>query len=130
MNKVLMESFKKCDVEDMGELSFYEFSDAWEDLELTGDVDEVQHAFERADTSWRGVLCAEEFIQAMKRERIEELRKRVLVMALENECKKLHEEYRRAWDCTNGTLVGQSIDHVDSLVVPKKVTPFPGKSVI
>ena len=85
VNKYLMKTFRKYNVDNSGETGLKEFFDAWALLKLKVDPEEVKETLAGADTNNSGYISSDEFIKGMKGARMEELSKRVLILALEDE---------------------------------------------
>ena len=85
VHKYLMKPFRKYDVDNSGEIGLKEFIDAWADLELKGDPEEVKETFAGVDANGSGYISSDEFLKGMKGARMEELSNRVLILALEDE---------------------------------------------
>merc|ERR1712156_114808 len=73
VDKYLVEAFNKYDRNGNGTLSYREFKDAWEYMNLGGGDAEVKAAFSSVDVDYSGVVEYNEFASAIKESRLSEL---------------------------------------------------------
>merc|ERR1740123_2252782 len=73
VDKYLVEAFNKYDRNGNGTLSYREFKDAWEYMNLGGSEAEVKSAFSSVDVDYSGVVEYNEFAGAIKESRLSEL---------------------------------------------------------
>merc|ERR1711981_300303 len=73
ITKHLTDAFNKFDEDRSGQLGAWEFAQAWFFLGLKGSEDEIRDAFKSVDTNGSGMIDIDEFIKAIKGERMAEL---------------------------------------------------------
>merc|ERR1719499_1137305 len=73
VDKYLVEAFNKYDRNGNGTLSYQEFADAWQFMNLGGSDSEIKRAFSTVDTDYSGVIEYGEFSRAIKDSRLSEL---------------------------------------------------------
>eukprot|EP00492_Amphilonche_elongata_P002511 TRINITY_DN276_c0_g1_i2.p1 TRINITY_DN276_c0_g1~~TRINITY_DN276_c0_g1_i2.p1 ORF type:complete len:863 (-),score=234.47 TRINITY_DN276_c0_g1_i2:191-2779(-) len=98
INKLLMETFKKFDKDNSGELECPEFIKAWRFLGLKGDDREITRAFNDVDTNSSGKIDRLEFAAAIKGNRTEELSLSVLLTQMDGHLEGMEgffSEYKR-----------------------------------
>ena len=70
INKHLTDAFNKFDKDGSGEMGQWEFTQAWLFLGLKGSEDEINDAFKGVDANNSGLIDLQEFIKAIKSERL------------------------------------------------------------
>merc|ERR1712037_630780 len=73
IEKYLTEAFEKFDEDNSGKLGEWEFKQAWSFLGLKGSEDEISDAYKAVDKDNSGLIDLQEFITAIKSERLLEL---------------------------------------------------------
>merc|ERR1712187_866359 len=73
IRKHLTDAFHKFDEDNSGEIGRWEFQQAWFFLGLKGTPSELDEAFTKVDTNGSGMIDLEEFITAIRNERMVEL---------------------------------------------------------
>ena len=98
INKLLLETFKKFDKDNSGELETPEFIKAWRFLGLKGSDKEIGRSFGSVDTNHSGKIDRFEFASAIKNNRTEELSLTVLLTQIDGHLEGMEgffEEYKK-----------------------------------
>merc|ERR1711879_307184 len=83
ITKVLVETFKKFDVDNSGQLEEPEFHKAWKFLGSKGDKEEISNAFRSVDVDYSGVIDRREFQEAIRGSRTAELSLSVILTKMD-----------------------------------------------
>merc|ERR1719204_1459240 len=83
ITRVLVETFKKFDVDNSNQLEEPEFHKAWKFLGLKGEKDEVSQAFRSVDVDYSGVIDRREFQEAIRNSRTAELSLSVIMTKMD-----------------------------------------------
>jgi len=73
VDKYLVEAFNKYDKNGNGTLSYREFKQAWQSMNLGGSDEEIKQAFQSVDSDYSGLIEWSEFSKAIKESRLSEL---------------------------------------------------------
>merc|ERR1719242_2284780 len=73
VDKYLVEAFNKYDTNGNGTLSYREFKQAWQSMNLGGSDEEIKQAFQSVDADYSGLIEWSEFSKAIKESRLSEL---------------------------------------------------------
>lgn len=95
INKHLTDAFNKFDEDKSGKLGKWEFAQAWLFLGLKGSEEEINDAFESVDADGSGVIDLDEFITAIKSERMVELNLRNVLQKMGVQLNNVGGQYDR-----------------------------------
>merc|ERR1712176_534167 len=95
INKHLTEAFNKFDEDGSGKLGKWEFTQAWLYLGLKGSDEEISEAYDNVDTDGSGVIDINEFMTAIKGERLVELNLKNVLGKMGVQLRNMGGEYER-----------------------------------